>query len=234
MKKALKLSLILSLAIFIICIMGNVYAELNCSVDIKLDETEFNKNDEFTVDIDLSNIQSEQGIISLGATLEYDKESLELIKIEGKNGWETPTDGTSYNANNGKIAITRSGFAKSDETVFTLTFKVKEESKQNLIVVLRNITIADGTKPVKINVIHKNITIIDGIPNVMPTIELETEPITNTSDKNETKEESNTKTIITIICISLIILIIVFIIVKNAKLKKKKRKYMNKGKRMKH
>lgn len=234
MKKALKLSLILSLAIFIICIMGDVYAELNCSVDIVTTETEFNKDDEFTVDINVSNIQSEQGIISLGATLEYDKESLELVKIEGKNGWETPTDGTSYNANNGKIAITRSGFCKNDETVFTLTFKVKEESKQNLILVLKNIIIADGTKPVKINVIHKNITIIDGIPNAMPTIELETEIIDNTSDKDETEGESNTKTIIIIICISLIILIITFIILKNIKIKRKKRKYTNKGKRMKH
>lgn len=232
MRKALKLSIMLLIAICIICSMKNVYAELNCSVDIKTTEEKLYINDEFVVEFNLSNIQSEQGIISLGATLEYDKESLEIVKIEGKNGWETPTDGTSYNANNGKLAITRSGFAKSDETVFTLTFKVKEESKQNLIVVLRNITIADGTKPVKIEVINKNITITDGIPNDMPIVEQETRTATNTSDENKPKSESNINTIIIVICIILIILIIVFIIVKNAKLKKKRLKYTNKGKRM--
>lgn len=234
MKKLAKLTLMLLIVIYIICTMGNVYAQLNCNLEIETSEITFYKNDEFSVDINLSNIQTEQGVISLGATLEYDNESLEIVKIEGKNGWETPTDGTSYNSKNGKIAITRSGFCKDDETVFTITFKVKEESKKNLIIILRNITVADGTKPVKIQIEYKNITIIDGIENEMPTLELETnaQTTTNTVEEKSVEKKNTAKTIIVIICI-IIIVVIILNIIKNIMLKRKrKRKHKNKGKKI--
>ena len=112
MRKIVKLALVLCMTIFII---GNtVYAALSCKVSVQASQTEVSKNEEFTVDFNLSNIQSQRGIISIGATLEYDKDSLELVKMEGKNGWETPTEGASYNATNGKIAITISGLGKKD------------------------------------------------------------------------------------------------------------------------
>lgn len=165
MKKIVKISLILLIAM---CIIGNVYAALSCNVSIKTSKAELNKNDEFTVDVNISNIQSDRGIISLGATLEYDKDSLTLVKMEGKNGWETPSSGVSYNESNGKIAITKSGLGKNDETVFTITFKVKENSKQNLEIVLKDITVADGTALAKISQTHTNITIKEETQNNTP------------------------------------------------------------------
>ena len=149
-------------------IMGTVNAAFTCKVSMQMEKTEFKKGDEFTVDIKMSDIQSERGVISLGATLEYDKDSLTLVKMEGQNGWESPSVGSSYNEANGKIAITRNGLGKNDETIFKITFKVKEETKKNLLITLRNISLADGTSPLSVKQVYKNITIQEGTDNPVP------------------------------------------------------------------
>lgn len=189
MKKTLLFSLIV---IITICIMGNSYATPNCNIQIQASKIEVKKNEEFTVNVNISNIQSERGIISMGGTLEYDKDSLGIVKIEGKNGWETPTDGASYNAANGKIAITRSGLGKNDETIFTVTFKVKETSKQNLLVGMKDISVADGTKPIKIAQTYQNITVIEGTSNPVPTPTPD-EPTVNPTPNPDNKPSTNTQ-----------------------------------------
>lgn len=180
MRRIVKLSLILLMTVFI---MGNVYAALSCQMEVKASKTEVSKNEEFTVDVNISNIQSDKGVISLGGTLEYDKDSLELVRMEGKNGWETPIDGVSFNKDNGKIAITRNGLGKNNETVFTIKFKVKEGSKKNLTVTLKDITVADGTSPAKISVADTKITVKDGAQN--PVSEPDNKN-TNTNTQNKT------------------------------------------------
>lgn len=162
---------IISFIIVILIMIGmasSVSAALTCKVSMEVDKTEYKKGDEFTVSMNVSDIQSDRGVIALGATLEYDKDSLTLVKMEGQNGWETPTSGASYNENNGKIAITRSGAGKNNETVFKITFKVKEEAKKNLLIVLKNITLADGTDSFKGQQVYKNITIQEGTNNPVP------------------------------------------------------------------
>lgn len=188
MRKIVKLGLILLMTIFI---MGNVYAALSCEMAVQASKTEVSKNEEFTVDMNISNIQSEKGVISLGATLEYDKDSLELVGMEGKNGWETPVDGASFNKNNGKIAITRSGLGKNNETVFTAKFKVKESSKQNLTVTLKDITVADGSSPAKINVANTKITVKGGTPNTLPDNKNNTTNTENKTNSNIIANNSN-------------------------------------------
>lgn len=183
MKKIILMSLILVIAI---CIMGNVYAALSCNINLQSNKTKLNKNEEFVVDVKISNIQSDRGIIALEATLEYDKNSLELLKMEGKNGWETPVDGATYNSANGKIAIDRSGLGKNNETVFTITFKVKNTSKQNLVIALKDIIVADGTKPVDIMQANQNITVLSGTST--------SDGDTNTSNNTVNDNTSNTIT----------------------------------------
>ena len=70
MKKTLIFTLI---AIVTICIMGNVYAALSCNIGVQASKTEIKKNEEFTVNVNVSNIQSERGIISMGGTLDMIK-----------------------------------------------------------------------------------------------------------------------------------------------------------------
>lgn len=165
MKKVLSLVL---LFIMMMSIMGTVNAAFTCNLSMEMEKTEFKKGDEFTVDINISNIKSDRGVISLGATLEYDKDSLTLVKMEGQNGWESPAVGSTYNETNGKIAITRSGLGKNDETIFKITFKVKEEAKKNLLIVLKNISLADGTSPLSVAQVYKNITVQEGTNNPVP------------------------------------------------------------------
>ena len=177
MKKILSLMLLM-----VIGMMGCVYAALSCNISLEMAKTEFSKGEEFTVDVKLSNIQSDRGVISLGATLEYDKDSLTLVKMEGQNGWETPANGVSYNEANGKMAITRSGLGKDDEIIFKMTFKVNDQSKKNLKITLKDITVADGTAPAKISLAYKNITIKDGVQ----------EPETDDKNNNTTNSVENT------------------------------------------
>ena len=207
------------IAIVTICIMGNVYAALSCNIGVQASKTEIKKNEEFTVNVNVSNIQSERGIISMGGTLEY----------------ETPTEGASYNVANGKIAITRSGLGKNAETIFTITFKVKESSKQNLIVGMKDISVADGTQPIKIAQAYQNITVTGGTSNPVPdeptvnptpnpddkpsnsTLGGNTNSNKNTNNKNITKSQSlpkagdNTK-VLGILVIAIIIIAVVFFI----------------------
>lgn len=161
MKRVLKLSLtVLMIIVIMMLILGeNSYAVNTCNMEIQTEKTELKKGEEFTANIYVSNIQSDRGVISLSATLEYDKESLTLEKMEGQNNWETPTSLVSYNPENGKIAITRATVSKNNEVIFKMVFKVKEESKENATIKLKNITIADGDKPYKIDLIKKDITV---------------------------------------------------------------------------
>lgn len=155
-KKILKAGILL---LMMLCIMGNVYG-LEYKVTMNASKTEVPKNEEFTVDVNVSDIESEKGVISFGGTLEYDKDSLELVKFEGKNKWETPVDGSSFNSEEGIIAIVRSGVSKSNETMFTMTFKPKENAKQDLTIELRDVMVADGTTPVKKDLVKTDIKIV--------------------------------------------------------------------------
>ncbi len=188
MKKIVTLGLILILTI---CMVGNVYASFSCNVNIQASKTQVTKNDEFAINVNVSNIQSERGVISFGGILEYDRDSLKLIKMEGQNGWETPSSGSAYNETKGKIAITRSGVGKNNETIFKITFKVKETSKQNFAVTLKDIMISDGSEPFKINNVSQSITVI---PETQKTVsspetdnkEVNTNKVANTNSKTNT------------------------------------------------
>lgn len=159
MKKSVKLSIVLILMACILMLAGsNAYAALTCNVDMNIAKTEYSKNEIFTVDVNISNISTDRGVIAFGATLEYDKDSLTLERMEGLNGWETPMAGGSYNEDNGKIAITRGALGNNAETILRLTFKVKEDAKTNSYVELKDISVSDGTLA-RISTIRKEITV---------------------------------------------------------------------------
>ena len=159
MKKIAKLSIIMLL--MIVGLTVNVYAKTDCNINMKTEQTEINKGKEFTIDVNLSDIESERGIIAIEATLEYDKDCLTLSKMEGQNDWDTPVKDLSYNESNGKLVIDKKGLAKSDETILKITFVVNETSKKDTTVSLKNIIVADGTVPTKISDSYVGITIKD-------------------------------------------------------------------------
>lgn len=191
MKKIVKLSLIMLLAI--ICFTGAVYAASSCSISLETAKTEYSKNEEFSVDVKLSNIQSERGFIALEAVLEYDKTSLTLVKMQGQNEWSSPIKDLSYNEATGKLVIDKNGLAKSDEVILKLTFKVNENSKENATIALKNIKASDATAPVEVATATKNIKIATPIIPVDPPEPTDPKPTDPTPDKKpDTKPNTNT------------------------------------------
>lgn len=158
-KRTIKINIVLIMLLLASFVIVNSYAKCSCNVDLAISETKVNRKDNFTIDINVSDIESEMGIMAFGATIDYDRNSLYIEKIEGLNNWETPVIGSSYNDENGKIAITKNGFGKENETIIRVTFSVKEESKKDLAVTVRDISISDGTELVKIEEISKEITV---------------------------------------------------------------------------
>jgi LPXTG-motif cell wall-anchored protein len=137
-KKVIKICL----AMLIICcaIITNVDATFSGTMNLKTDKTEFETNEEFVVEAALSEGKKEEnGIIALGATLEYDKDALTLVSIDGVNGWTKPT----YNEANGKLVTDRNNFSTGNETVFKITFKANKTINSNDLVQLKDIAVAD-------------------------------------------------------------------------------------------
>lgn len=187
MKKFLKTTIVFLVAV---CIFTSAYATFTGVVSLQTNNNEFAKGEEVVVDVKIASIQSDRGIISLGAILEYDKNSLTYVKMEGKNGWETP----SYNEANGKLVMGRNSFGSQDETMIQITFKVKQESYQNVAIALKNIAISDGNQETTLTNATKTILIKDGSDNPAPddnNITNNTTNITNTINNNTVIIDSN-------------------------------------------
>lgn len=193
MKRIIKLSIIL-LIVMIAC-SGIVYAAPSCNISLETTSSEFNKNDTFSVNVKMSNIVSEKGMIALEAVLEYDKESLTLLKMEGQNEWSNPVKDLSYNEGTGKLVIDKDGLAKSDEVILKLTFKVNENSKKNLMISLKEIKVSDTTVPTKLNNnAYKNITVMGGQDNPVPTPDPNPNPNPNpTPDAGQNSTQNSTQ-----------------------------------------
>ncbi len=141
MKKIVKISLVL---LVVIGIVTNVYAS-SCNVSLQPSKSEVKQNEEFVVDVVLSNIQDDKGMITLTATLDYDRNNLTFVKIDGQNSWKP-----SYNEENGKIAAERNEYTKNNETIFKITFKVKEKSQQSVGITLKDIIFSNGDQDIDV------------------------------------------------------------------------------------
>lgn len=78
--------------------------------------------------------------------------------MEGQNKWARP----SYNENNGKFATDRDDYVTSDEVIFKISFKVKDQSKENLTITINEVAGSNGKDEVKLNDIKTNITVKNG------------------------------------------------------------------------
>lgn len=139
MKKIVVLSLTLLMAIC--CLVNSVYA-ISCTMDLKLSKSEISKGEEFTVDIILKEIDAEKGVIALGGTIDYDKNALEYVNVEGQGNWTKP----SYNDANGKFALDRNdGYATTEETIARFTFKAKDTlNADDTKITLKEVTSSNG------------------------------------------------------------------------------------------
>ena len=118
-EKILKISV---LVIMLCLVFSNIVNALGFVATMTPSSTTVAEATEFTVKVKVSNLDvGTNGINSLTGYLKYDKQIFENISessIEGLNNWAP-----QFNADNGKITLTKNSFVKADEDVFQITFK---------------------------------------------------------------------------------------------------------------
>ncbi len=153
MKKVIKIGAVL---LIMLSILTNAYAA-SCTITVQPSNSKVETNKEFSVDVVLSNIQDEKGMITFTARLEYDHTNLTFKKIEGQNGWNP-----AYNEENGKIAAERAGgYTKSDETVFRVTFLANGAVNETPKITLTDIVFSNGKEDIDVTAASTTVTIID-------------------------------------------------------------------------
>lgn len=124
-KKFLKITII---AILLIWMYTTIASALSFTATMTPSSTSVDESTEFTISIKVSNLDvGSNGINTLSGTLTYDQTIFETISdssIEGLNSWSQ-----SYNAQTGKITLTKTTFVKTEESVFQITLKTKSDVK---------------------------------------------------------------------------------------------------------
>lgn len=117
----LKISII---AIMLVFVYTTVVSALSFTPVMTPSSTVVAEATEFTIEVKVSNLDvGDNGINTMSGVLEYEDKVFEKISassIEGLNSWN-PT----YNAETGKITLTKLEFVKEEEKVFQVTFKTK-------------------------------------------------------------------------------------------------------------
>lgn len=188
MKKFVTLSLTL---VLIFMVITNVYAVSSFKVSMEASKDELTKNEEFTVEVKISDIQDEKGIIAMGGEIEYDKDSLTLVKVEqGSENWAKP----SYSENSKKFAMDRDARGKDDEILFKMIFTVNEESTKKPEISLKNIVGSNGSDDIEIGDVKFSVNVKDGSA-VKPSITTKPSdnPTPSTSPSSSIKPSSSTK-----------------------------------------
>ena len=146
----------LCLVVFLlVCILGGTVQAATCRITLETSKTQFTKNEQVVVNFNMSEYRTSKGIATLLATLEYDTNSLKLEKLEGQNGWTTP----SYNEENKTFFMDKNSNVTQNETFLKATFTVTANTNKNLTISLKDITVSEGAGDVEVNNASKNITI---------------------------------------------------------------------------
>ncbi len=176
MKKVISLILI---SLIVITMMTSVYAS-SYKTELKASKNEINPSEEFTVDVNLSNVQDDSGLITITGTVKYDKNALTLVKLEKQGNWTDPV----YNEANGKFVTDRNGPTTSNEAIFKATFKANDNASGETAVSIEAIEASNGATDIKTD-------------NVSTTIKIgkQTTPVNNTTVENTTKDPVKNETL---------------------------------------
>lgn len=143
MNKLKRINIVFIIIILIVGMLTNkTYAVLNCNVNLSTTKDKVTYNEQFSVYVTMSNLQTTKGIIAIGATLSYDTNSLTLVEIKGENNWSNPR----YSSSSGKLTSLNNKLTTSNGTVFKITFEVNEKGKatNDTWIKISNFEISDG------------------------------------------------------------------------------------------
>lgn len=187
MKKIVTLCLTL---VLVFMVMTNVYAASSFKVSMETSKDEFVKNEEFTVEVKISDIQDEKGIITLGGEIDYDTGSLTLVKVEqGAETWAKP----SYSKNSKKFVMDRDARGKEDEVLFKIVFTVNENSAKEANISLKNIVGSNGSDDIEVDDVNFTVKVTDGTskPTISPKPSASTNPSASPKPSSSTKPTQN-------------------------------------------
>lgn len=143
MKKTIliTISVILVILISLLSTRSTVNADTKFSATLTTDkQTITNDMKEVTLYIKIGNFISD-GILGYEATLQYDENVFENVKMEGLNGWNNP----SYDNSTKKfLSTSENAVGGTDIAKITLTLKDNLTAK-NTTVAINNFTISDGS-----------------------------------------------------------------------------------------
>lgn len=190
------LSLVSILLLGSIIKVESIFA-LSCGVELHSPKSNYTKEEEFSVTVNISNLQSENGIVALGAILDYDKTALDLKEVIGENEWVA-----QIGKNKSKIVAYSGKKVIKDENVMKLTFVIKKDTTaNNTWIKVSNFEISDGNEEITVSPATLNISVQD--KKEPPQIDYgnnensgsTTTTVPNTPDNNEnqnnTEEEPN-------------------------------------------
>ena len=138
-KKKLAVATLVIAVLLTIATMVNAY-----SVGMSLtSSSKLKEGDTVVVKVNVSSVDAGEGIDTIVAELNYDKnvfEALDATGLTAGTGW-TP----SYAASTNMLTLTKTSKVTSAETVLTITFKVKSEiSADSTTVTLKDIVVSGG------------------------------------------------------------------------------------------
>ena len=141
--KKLKVTLLIVMVLLVCVFTSKSYAAISCNVNLTASKTQVAIGEEFSVRVSISNLEAPDGIIALGAVLDYDKTALTLVDTKGvENGkWGAP----SYGSKSGKITATRSSVGTTDEAIFEIIFKVNENAGNSAEIKISDLTLSGGS-----------------------------------------------------------------------------------------
>jgi hypothetical protein len=158
-----KIGLIISiLLIYVYFFIGTTYAAFSCNINLSASNREILPGEKFTITVNTANLNTENGIIAMGAELEYDN-SLELVDFEGINGWAAPF----YNEGNGKLTTTRNKQMTDNGALIKIIFKVKDNAQAGTAnIYIKDLVVSSGEIDNSIPNSSTAITIKSNVPTI--------------------------------------------------------------------
>lgn len=191
----LKISII---AIMLVLVYTTVVSAFSFTPSMTPSSTTVPEATEFTIEVKVSNLDvGDNGINTMSGVLEYDDTIFEKIStssIEGLNSWN-PT----YNAETGKVTLTKLEFVKQEEKVFQVTFKTKADvSGKSGEIKLVDIMAANNSSEINAQDISTTITVgqtSSNYGNTTNTNSAQIPPITPGDGNQNTNNNTNNPTV---------------------------------------
>lgn len=160
MEKIKKISLLLVVLIIgSICVSTKIYAAVACTGTLSA-SSNIEPGNEITVEIGVSNISGDKGIMSVEGKVTYDSNVLKIKETKSIGNWAL-----SFNSNNGKFYADRNGttaseiYTKNNETIFRITFETSKSYTGDTTINLTNFVGSDGSEDGNITSASKRISI---------------------------------------------------------------------------